>query len=744
MSASEPAANSSSRAARNLGDLLASIEVNADWSAVEITAQSLANGLRIRGGPVDEHTALGRTLLPQTLTLLLKAALEGQRTPDDTHTSAIFELLRVGANLCMDHNENRGYLLDSGFPQLVVSLLEGYAETLPEIPSQQPIPLSNPHLGIIKTAIGALLNLSLGYEPVQTRLISLEVPVTLLRLSISIYPPGAWLLADEASLAPIDADCWLVRKGISDWSWRAISSLKDNQTQQSLFGPESLPYLVVPLKAFVPPFSSPTNPLFADANTRNSLLSADVEVLEETCELIESITMDVEDARQALARGMAFNEQPPCLALLLDFVEFAEYVPCWQDAGVPPDEVSRWRHAVDLCKTAVIKAIVEISGEEDNLNILWDATASENKFVPRMTKWLRETRDVAPSAVRDDLVICATLSLGNLVRKEKYSVTLVKPPFSITSLLMGHLTVATDMKVKHGVIGLLKHLAQSSSNRSVLGEAGVLEALHTCQIFSDKADIAEIVQMSAINLSKHLCTNNVANSIACVLNVDDNQSSTSCLSQVLALSSRSDSVPVRSEGARVLVNVIKSLCSSTGDLHESHRQLAIQAVTSLESAKTLARLLGRSEKHVILLNEAIVAMMLLIHQPKGAIFILDAVVAELPKEMHAPSRQNSFNASSTLALGNSPSSPVVGPSSALDMLVTVLNNTGGKFPAELRTNLCALLGELGREGLKSESGGREREVEKVRAATRSALEKTQTTPDSLVLSAAARKALETW
>ena len=38
-------------AARKLADLLASIEVNANWPAVETNAQVLANGLRTRGGP---------------------------------------------------------------------------------------------------------------------------------------------------------------------------------------------------------------------------------------------------------------------------------------------------------------------------------------------------------------------------------------------------------------------------------------------------------------------------------------------------------------------------------------------------------------------------------------------------------------------------------------------------------------------------------------------------------------------
>lgn len=63
-------------------------------------------------------------------------------------------------------DDNRGFLLDAQFPQLVTSILEGYAETLPAISSPQPLSLPTEHLKIIRTAIGALLNLSLNYGKV--------------------------------------------------------------------------------------------------------------------------------------------------------------------------------------------------------------------------------------------------------------------------------------------------------------------------------------------------------------------------------------------------------------------------------------------------------------------------------------------------------------------------------------------------------------------------------------------------
>lgn len=91
---------------------------------------------------------------------------------------------------------------------------------------------------------------------------------------------------------------------------------------------------------------------------------------------------------------------------------------------------------------------------------------------------------------------------------ENHSVTLVKPPISITPHLVHHLTPESDWKVKHGVVGLLKHLSQSPANRPVIGEAQAIQRLRTCQLFSEKGDMVEVVQMSGINLTKHLCTHN--------------------------------------------------------------------------------------------------------------------------------------------------------------------------------------------------------------------------------------------
>lgn len=99
----------------------------------------------------------------------------------------------------------------------------------------------------------------------------------------------------------------------------------------------------------------------------------------------------------------------------------------------------------------------------------------------------------------------------------------------------------------------------------------------------------------------------------------------SALDQILALVRRSDSIAVKSEGTRVLVNVIKSLWSSESTADDSakaqKRRECMAAVANAGCAAALAQLVGRSKKYPILINEGVVALSLLsTHANGGASF----------------------------------------------------------------------------------------------------------------------------
>jgi hypothetical protein len=105
----------------------------------------------------------------------------------------------------------------------------------------------------VKTAVGVLLNASVNYgtdflhrdfqvisayflnsfiEPVRTRLTSLEATVTMLKLSVALYPPGSWLTTTSSTVQDTNQEgileAWTLRCGLSNWVWRAITELKDD------------------------------------------------------------------------------------------------------------------------------------------------------------------------------------------------------------------------------------------------------------------------------------------------------------------------------------------------------------------------------------------------------------------------------------------------------------------------------------------------------------------------------------
>lgn len=93
------------------------------------------------------------------------------------------------------------------------------------------------------------------------------------------------------------------------------------------------------------------------------------------------------------------------------------------------------------------------------------------------------------------------------------------------------------------------------------------------------------------------------------------------LSQILSLIRRSDRVASKSEGTRIIVNLVKSLWSNDAPnasrsaeeslSRQQKRDKAITTLLSVPCVEALTALLGRSFKYPILVNEAVVALSLL-------------------------------------------------------------------------------------------------------------------------------------
>lgn len=262
------------------------------------------------------------------------------------------------------------------------------------------------------------------------------------------------------------------------------------------------------------------------------------------------------------------------------------------------------------------------------------------------------------------------------------------------------------------------------------------------------------------------------------------------LEQIVALVRRSDTVAIKSEGTRVLVNVIKSLWSvsdtSLDAEQKKSQQEAITAVLVPASAEVLSSLVGRSMKYPLLVNEGVVALTLLSthkdggewltpesfpiflsdltcsHLGKPAPIVLAAILAPLPAEVTPNSASSGpLSASASTSsdvdspLGTSPPtrSRLSTPRRAIDRLVAVLKNTPSSdtnsvnnrpnvvnFPIEVRANVCALLGQVGRQA----SGG---QLETLKETTKNILEELSKSAgqgrDGL-LGTASKKVLDGW
>lgn len=258
-------------------------------------------------------------------------------------------------------------------------------------------------------------------------------------------------------------------------------------------------------------------------------------VVEEVCMLVDALTTDEERVRALLlistGKASSASSLNSPFVHLIRFAETGGPLPYWRESLAEQGQRPQWEKTLGVCKGAAIKAIVTVAGEKSQMDVLWgENDPNGGWFVEKMLTWIREypaSKEARNDEERDDLVICGTLCLGNLARTgasiDKYyslhipdltesqilesrCVILAGEPMSIVPQLVSLLVPSTDIKLKHGVLGLLKNLAQTQKNQKTLGEAGTITAICRSKVLERDGDIADMVQLSAIGVVKHLAT----------------------------------------------------------------------------------------------------------------------------------------------------------------------------------------------------------------------------------------------
>ncbi|RUP42801.1 armadillo-type protein [Jimgerdemannia flammicorona] len=455
------------------------------WARVKRGAEICANAAKDESA----RTPIGESGSIELLVTFMKLS-------SPTHVEVTIQCLRALANLCFDHDVNRKRTSTTG----AVSVIIGFVNT------------SN-NANLVRTSCGALLNLGLNYEPIQSEILRLEgLPVLVKLLSSDRLNHQAVCLAarvinylvglDKGRLqfAKIEAIVSFVK--VLEYSWQVDKS-------------------------------------------------QDLDLMESVVDVLESTVLEESEgifgcvAADAIQHTVAKSGVFP---LLLDFVESA----------TPPKHADEddQKQFNELRKT-VVKITVAVTLTDSNMNLLY----KDQTILGRFISWLRD--DVFAS--RDDLHACAALSIGNLARNDEHCIDLVQK-HHLEVPLLAILMRTNDMRTQHAVISIVKNLSLPKANKSLLGASGAIQA--AARFLKESKDMLKPIQFGAVGVLKHLATGNFENASRMITGREPSDQSpsltTTPLDRLIALVRRTDDMPTKSEGTRVLVNLVKVVWAQGG------------------------------------------------------------------------------------------------------------------------------------------------------------------------------------
>ncbi|GAA5975022.1 hypothetical protein JCM5350_004548 [Sporobolomyces pararoseus] len=729
-----------------------------EWDQVAVAAEAIADGLKNH----ELRTALGNETetLPSVGKLMERAIVEGS-------VKAKMELCRVVGNACFDHDENRQLVLDANIPLFISKIIDSVTRTS-SLPSDEKRKLLRlEELRMLRASVGAILNSSLKFDPIRRELGRSEILESLLSLidnrpdstsTKPVYCVGMQLYRDREVGTGETEEEWQERltlgETIAGWTMNVLEDVlsEDNKRFPS---PEGIPILAsillsVPIPRSSPSATSSTDPLPSlselslshkgndddeeeEEEDEDSYLDTSIELLSISAALLEGLTLDHDIHKQTISL-YSYDSSSPSPSLLYRLLEFTEFASPPTEWTKNEGEKERLGKTFEVVKAATIRAVVEGMNDDRVMHELWKLEGSRNGkggnwLVETLVAWLEHA---SKGGKREDLMVCASHMLAGLGRSDQYVERLVHEfglvdplarivkarvpaallPASSTTQNQGR--AGENTQILYGVVSLIRHLAIPLKNRPIVSATRIIPTIS--QLLSPSFDIVKPLQMSVVGLLKHLTSFNITSSV-------DILSAESSLNQnpldlILALIKRSDELQLRSESTRVLINLVRSLFSTSESPSEKESvEIARETVLQKEEIVTaISEQVRLSEKYPILVNEGIVALSLLsggTGGERGASIVLSSLlqsrVAPLPGVPSASiTEEDETSSSTTLATRQPPKrtaslslSPSGDPPTSLDMLIkylssisTSLNAEEGEaanIPPEMISNVCTLL-----------------------------------------------------
>ncbi|TPX57100.1 hypothetical protein PhCBS80983_g04062 [Powellomyces hirtus] len=489
--------------------------------------------------------------IPLLLDLLGKAAPSFGSANNDASPekrAQAIQALRALANLCYDHDDNRERVLETpqGIPHLVVGL-------------------GSSNIEVVITTCGALTNISMDNEPVQTAILDLRVlPVLMDIIKKTIEIPldhGATISAATPAI-------------------RVISNLSEcERGVHELLATNSLAVLLQLLRY--------KHDVILRASVSADRFAGAVEVLDALTTVLEAI-----GENDAIQRAIVSNN------LLEHLLDFVDHRPQAKPLDVDEDDLLTY---LEVRKAVSRTATLVTMNDANMLDI-----TQKGATIERFKQWTLNGTGGTDVVEEDEIRMSGALAIGNLARSDSTCIALVQKHGvapALLDLLQLEIQRAKEpnvegkgiIKVVHAVIGALKNLSLAAANREMLGSLGVI------------AKVAEVLEVQAvkpvhymsIGILKNLCAGsqaveaNVYRLIAGQEPPQDGSLATwpapangfkTPLSKVVSLmwtATGDNDTGTRNEGGRLIVNLVRAC----------HRGRATQLMRTIVDAQGIVLLI---------------------------------------------------------------------------------------------------------------------------------------------------------
>ncbi|KAJ3082996.1 Rap1 GTPase-GDP dissociation stimulator 1, partial [Quaeritorhiza haematococci] len=401
--------------------------------------------------------------------------LKSDGTENDVDNKLKIQTLRALANLCYDNEQNRELVLETDSAiQAMVQCLHSRDKS------------------VLRTACGALLNISMDNEPIQLALAQAQALPILLDISeLGIDPNGKYADISPAAVR--------VLSNIVETD-KAVQELLVNGGLGRILRLVSHHHGVI-LKADVEPES----------------YEASIEMLDTLTTVLETI------GEKDIVQRAVVSEN--LLDILLDFVD---HIPTVEPSrNQENDDDDEEPVSFEEIRKTVSRIVTLVTMNDANMIELSQKKAIINRF----KNWMTLGFGTVKEAAEDEIRMSGALCIGNLARSDDTCVILVRdhnvadgllqllklemvrlndrmnqvktsdPNGSFTSLRE---EVKGIVKVLHAVVGALKNMSLAVADRPILGSLGVIGPV--AELF--EVEGVKPVQYGCVGILKNLCAAN--------------------------------------------------------------------------------------------------------------------------------------------------------------------------------------------------------------------------------------------